>query len=473
MKKTKKRITIVTKVFLILLNVLGLLDIILILKMNVLPLKFLIPIILVFLVFLILLNLLITRKKKKKCKIYVFCTVAIIGLSILCYYLLGTLGFLNSFGKGNYKEESYSLVVLKDTKYEGLKDLNNKKIGLVSIDSKGQNKALKKIKKSIAINEKEYSDSGSLANALLEKQVEAILIDNAQLEMVCENVMDFELLIRILHEETIKIELENKTSEIDVTKDFFNVYISGIDTYGSVNKTSRSDVNLVVSINPETKQVLITSIPRDYYVSLAGKKGLKDKLTHAGIYGVETSMETIANLLDTEIDYYVKVNFSSLVNIVDTLGGIDVNSNYRFTTIDGYTFKKGNNHLNGKKALSFVRERYAFGNIGGDRIRGENQQLVLKALIEKALSPSILVKYNSLLKSVDKSFITNIPDEYITKLINKQLDNNQSWNIETMNLDGSNAYEYTYSYQSQKLYVMIPDEESVKSSQEKIDLLTN
>ncbi len=472
MKKKKKKLTTLSKIFIFVFNIIILIDLFLIIRVNLLPLKFLIPILVLIGIIIIIFNILLTRKKKKKLAIYFITSLIIIVFSLIGYYLLGTLGFLSGFGTETYKEESYSVVVLKESNYNELEDLEDKTLGLVSEESDGQKKALNKLNRKVDVMRKDFSDSGSLAKALLNKEVDAILIENAQLEMVYENIMDFEILTKILHEEIIKLEIKNKVNNIDVTKDFFNIYISGIDTYGSVNKTSRSDVNLVLSINPKTKQVLITSIPRDYYVTLAGKKGMKDKLTHAGIYGVETSMNTISNLLDTEINYYIKVNFSSLVNIVNTLGGIEVNSNYAFTTIDGITFKKGINNLSGQKALSFVRERHAFDNIGGDRVRGENQQIVLRALIEKALSPSILVKYNSLLKSIDKSFITNIPEDYITKLINEQIKNNDSWEINTFNLDGSNGYEYTYSYQTQKLYVMIPNEKTVLEAQEKIDLLS-
>lgn len=472
MKKKKKNINLLSKVCLIILNVIGILDLILIIKLNVLPWKYLIPLIIVFAIMLITLSILLTRRKKKKGLIYGVSFVIIILFSLGAYYLLGTLGFLNNFGGNTYKEEVYSVVVLKEAGYEKIKDLENETLGLLKDENEVQDKVLKKIEKKISISKEEFNDSGTLAYALLDKEVESILISNAILEVLYENVENFEDKIKILAEESIIVETKNEVEEIDVTKDFFNIYISGIDTYGSVNKTSRSDVNLVVSVNPKTNAILITSIPRDYYVSLAGKTGLKDKLTHAGIYGVETSMNTLANLLDTEIDYYIKVNFSSLINLVDTLGGINVNSKYSFTSKDGYTYKKGINYLDGKKALSFVRERKSFGNMGGDRIRGENQQLVLKALIEKAMTPGILTKYNSLLKSVDNSFITNIPEKYVTKLINKQLNNNTSWKIDTQNLDGSNGYDYTYSYQSQKLYVMIPDEESLTSAINKIKLLT-
>ena len=473
MKKKKKNKNLLSKVFLFILNLIGILDLFLLIKLNVLPGKFLIPILTFLVIILIIVNFLLTRKKKKKRAIYGIAIIVISLLALCLYYLLGTVGFLNNFGGNTYKEEIYSIVVLKDSEYKKITDLENKSLGLVKEENEVQNKVLKKIDKKISIKKDYFNDSGALAYSLLEKKVDAILISNAILEVLYENIEDFEDKIKILYEETIKLEVKEKIEEIDVTKDFFNIYISGIDTYGSVNKTSRSDVNLILSVNPKSNQILITSIPRDYYVVLADKKGFKDKLTHAGIYGVDTSMKTIANLLNTEIDYYIKVNFSSLINVVDTLDGINVKSKYEFTSKDGITFKKGINYLNGKEALSFVRERKAFGNIGGDRVRGENQQIVLKALIEKALNPSILTKYNSLLKSVDNSFITNIPEKYITTLISQQLKNNNSWKIEMQNLDGTNGYEYTYSYQSQKLYVMIPDEESLSQAIERIRLLNN
>ena len=472
MKKSKRKLNLLSKVFLIILNIIGIIDIFLIIKLNVLPWKFLIPIILVLVIILVALSVLLTRKKKKKKKIYLVTFIITILFSLGGYYLLATLGFLNSFGNNIYNEEIYSVVILKESSYKELKDLDGETMGIIKNDVDGQNKALKNINKKISFTKKDYPDSGSLAFALLDKSVTSILLEKAQLEMINENIDGFENLTRVLYDYSVKIKVDKEIEKIDVTNDFFNIYVSGIDTYGSVNKTSRSDVNLVVSVNPKTHEVLLTSIPRDYYVSLAGKTGYKDKLTHAGIYGVETSMNTIADLLDTKIDYYVKVNFSSLINIVDTLGGINVYSNYNFTTIDGINFKKGNNVLDGKKALSFVRERKAFGDIGGDRVRGENQQIVLKALIEKAISPGVLTKYNALLKSVDNSFITNIPKNYVTTLINKQLDENVKWNITTQNLDGTNGYDYTYSYQHQKLYVMIPDENSLYTAREKINLLS-
>ena len=192
----------------------------------------------------------------------------------------------------------------------------------------------------------------------------------------------------------------------------------------------------------------------------------KDKLTHAGIYGIETSIATLENLLDTEINYYVKVNFTSLISVVDALDGITVNSKYSFTSQDGYTYQKGINELNGEEALSFVRERKAFS--GGDRTRGENQELVLSAIINKALKPSIIINYADLLKAVKGGFITNLTDDDITKIIKKEIDEPHNWQIESISLDGTDSYNYTYSYSKSKLYVMEPNMESVNAAIKKM-----
>lgn len=473
MKKRKKKLSLFNKIIIFLFNLIIILDLIFIKKLNILPLKYLTIIFGFILLILLIFNILLTRRKKKKTGIYIFTVILIIIFGFVFKYLLDTVGFFNGFGKKNYKEEVYSVIVLKESHYNELDDLQNKKIGIFNSNEDSLNKVIEKIQKEIKFNKVEYSSTDTLFKDLLAKKVEAILIKEAYLDLIYEDNYDYKDLIKVIKNVSIKTKLNNKHKAVDVTNEFFNIYISGIDTYGNVNKTSRSDVNIVVSINPKTKKVLISSVPRDYYVALANKEGLKDKLTHAGIYGVDTSMQTLANLLDTKIDYYIKINFSSLINIVDVMGGIEVNSNYNFTTIDNVSFKKGINKLDGKKALSFARERHAFDSIGGDRIRGENQQLIIKALIDKALSPSILAKYNGLMKSLEKSFVTNIPEEYVTTLINEQLDKNVTWDIDLVNLNGKDAKMFTYSYPHQKLYVMVPDEKSVIEAQEKIDLLEN
>lgn len=471
-KKTKKKMSAMAKILVGVISILSILAVIICIFLELVPLKYLIPVIGLLTVNIIIIDIFFRRKKKKKTGTYIVSIIYIACLSIFLYYAINTLGFLRALGKNNFKQEDYLVIVLKSSSFDSLNDLENNTIGILKDDSKGKNKALNDIQGKIELNRKDYLDTSSLADALLQKKIHAILIENAQAEMLYEINPEFKNLTKVIFNISIKIKNKEKVKKIDFTKDFFNIYVSGIDTYGSVNNVARSDVNLVLSVNPKTHQVLITSIPRDYYVTLSGKNKFKDKLTHAGIYGVETSINTIEKLLDTKIDYYVKVNFSSLIKIVDTLGGVEVDSKYAFTSIDGYKYNKGKNYLNGKKALSFVRERHAFDSLGGDRVRGENQQLVLKALIEKAITPQTLVKYSAILSSVKSSFITNIDRSDIANLISDQIENASAWNIETFSLDGKNGYEYTYSYQSQKLYVMIPDEKSVGEAKDKIKLLS-
>ena len=217
-----------------------------------------------------------------------------------------------------------------------------------------------------------------------------------------------------------------------------------------------------MTVNPKTKQILLTSIPRDYYVQLHGTTGSRDKLTHAGIYGTDMSVQTIEDLLGIEINYYIKVNFSSFIDIINAIGGIEVYSKYEFTSIDGYHYQQGYNELNGEEALSFARERKAF--MEGDRQRGADQQAVIEAMIKKMSNKSILTKYESLLDSIDGKFQTNMNYKKITSLIKMQLDDMSSWNVVSIALDGSNGSEYTYTGGNQKLYVMIPDESTIDNA---------
>lgn len=246
----------------------------------------------------------------------------------------------------------------------------------------------------------------------------------------------------------------------------FNVYISGIDTSGNISNVSRSDANILMSINTNTHEALLTSIPRDYYVTLHSY-GAKDKLTHSGIYGVNETVKTAEDLLDTDINYYVRVNFTTVIKLVDKLGGIDVYSDYNFSR-DGYNFKKGYNHINGDAALVFSRERYSFAS--GDNQRVKNQQHVIEAIMKKVLnSTTLLTKYTDILDSLKGSFQTNIEQDDISKLVKDQINNMSSWTIKSNSLTGTGASSSTYSMGSTKLYVMVPNSTSVTSAKEKID----
>ena len=411
--------------------------------------------------------LILTRKGVKRRAVgSVLSIIYIIFLILAIIYELNTIGFLKKIGFTDYKTENYSVLVLKDSNYEEIEDLDGESIGSLEFNTDGLEKAKEKIEKEITPEFITTDNITTLKDDFLAEEYAGMLIEDSMLSMVNESDGEFSESYRVIYEFSVDVETENIAEEVNITEESFNIFISGIDTYGSISSVARSDVNMVITVNPNTHKILITSIPRDYYVTLAGKNA-KDKLTHAGIYGIETSVGTIENLLDIKINYYVKVNFTSLLDIVEALGGVNVYSEYSFTSKDGYYYQKGYNNVDGKKALSFVRERGAFTE--GDRVRVKNQAAMIEALINKAISPSIIVKYTSLLNALDGSFVTNIPTKDITDFIKKQIDEMPEWEFENISLDGSNGYDYTYSYGGTKLYVMIPDNETVINATNKIN----
>ena len=411
--------------------------------------------------------LILTRKGVKRRAVgSVLSIIYIIFLILAIIYELNTIGFLKKIGFTDYKTENYSVLVLKDSNYEEIEDLDGESIGSLEFSTDGLEKAKAKIEKEITPEFITTDNITTLKDDFLAEEYAGMLIEDSMLSMVNESDGEFSESYRVIYEFSVDVETENIAEEVNITEESFNIFISGIDTYGSISSVARSDVNMVITVNPNTHKILITSIPRDYYVTLAGKNA-KDKLTHAGIYGIETSVGTIENLLDIKINYYIKVNFTSLLDIVEALGGVNVYSEYSFTSKDGYYYQKGYNNVDGKKALSFVRERGAFTE--GDRVRVKNQAAMIEALINKAISPSIIVKYTSLLNALDGSFVTNIPTKDITDFIKKQIDEMPEWEFENISLDGSNGYDYTYSYGGTKLYVMIPDNETVINATNKIN----
>lgn len=457
-KRRKKKM--ISKVFTAILLLITILFFVLTFLIDVVPLKYMIIVLVVLVIIeIILVKLMFSKRKYKNVIGYIISTIISLVLLLGSVYEINTLGFFGNFNKYNYKTLNYNVLVLENSDYDNIKDLKKEAIGVLIDDHKTDtNKAIKKLKKEVKIKQKNYDNTSNLIEDLSSEKISAILVEESKYTILSEESDGYEDL-KVLYTISIDIKVESINKAVNVTKDSFNIYISGIDSYGKITSVSRSDVNIIATVNPSTNEIILTSIPRDYYVQLHGTTGYKDKLTHAGVYGIDKSVQTLEDLLDIDINYYIKVNFTSLIKVVNELDGITVNSNYSFTSKDGYRFNKGENHLNGKEALSFVRERKSFK--GGDRVRGENQQLVLKAIIDKALSPKIITNYNGLLKSLNGSFLTNMEDKDITSLIKKQINNNKSWNITFLNLEGADGYDYTYTHSASKLYVMIPDEESV------------
>jgi len=406
------------------------------------------------------------KRKIAGCIISVF-LLAVMG--IVGYYLINTMKFFKNFGANTYKEENYLILVKNDSSYTKLEDLNN--IGYVKQEIGNMDKAIEQIQSRKQIEMIEYEQYNILMTSLIDSEIESLLIEQSYYEVIDET-LNYSSYFKVLDTISIVTEIVEVTQEVESTSTPFTVYISGIDTYGSISGVSRSDVNMIATINPVTKQILFVSIPRDYYVQLHGTTGYKDKLTHAGVYGIDTSITTIEDLLEVDINYYFRVNFSTLEKVVDAIDGVDVYSEYTFTShpYSGgtYHFTKGYNHLNGKQALCFSRERYNLPH--GDRDRGMNQQAVLDGVVRKAISPTIITKYTSILNSLEGSFQTNMTEEEVQKLIKMQLNDMASWNITSYRLDGYDGdYEYTYSNPYQKLYVMHPLEETVTEAKKMID----
>lgn len=461
----KNTIYKVLSIVLIIISILLISSIIIINIFNIL----LLILTIIFILSIVFISILLLFKSKAKKIVLSLLVLLIIIFSIITFYIIKTNNLLNNLDL-NYKTYNYSILISNDSNYKNIKDLDNKSLGYYEDSEKISNKAIKKVLKKIDINTNKYNDNYELANALIDGEVDAILIENTYLDILNENV-NLKESINNIYNFTIINSISDISRDVNVTKKSFNIYVSGIDTYGSISSISRSDVNMIVSVNPNTRNILITSIPRDYYIKLHGKNGYRDKLTHASLYGTNTSIKTLENLLDIKINYYIKVNFSSIIDIVDAIDGIKVYSDYNFTSMDNYDYKKGYNKVNGKEALSFARERKAFST--GDRQRVKNQQAVFKAVLDKCMSKSIITNYNKLLNSIKGSFITNIPTNRITSLIKLQISKNYHWNIIASNLEGIDSSNYTYSTPNIKSYVMIPDEESINSTSTLIKNILN
>ena len=317
-----------------------------------------------------------------------------------------------------------------------------------------------------------YTSPTELVDALNDEKVDAILVNQGQLS-VLEDMEGYEEALTELREvESFHVVVETDSDKTSISHEdaVFSVYISGSDSRDSnIMATGRSDVNIIATVNTETRQVLLLNTPRDFYIPLARSNSwdYPDKLTHAGIYGVDESKDTLAKYYGIDIDYYFRVNFTGFEKIIDALGGIEVDSEHDFYSTISPTpihYTEGINKLGGYEALYYVRERYAFVN--GDYQRGINQMQVIKAVADKANSPSVLAGFTSLMDAVSGCFKTSIPTDLITALVRDQLANGDDWNIVTYYVSGTGSSEYTYSIPSQKAYVTIPDESTVEMAKD-------
>ena len=395
-------------------------------------------------------------------------------LAVISMGMMKTDDVLKKVGGATYKTDNMVVVVKKGDSAKSIEDAEDYRFGYqTAVDQKNTDKMFNEIESEVGkdVKSEEYSSLTDEAQALLDGKVDAAVFNEGYMSMIDESIDGFSEKVKILYQYGVKTKVKSE-KKADVTEPF-NVFISGIDVAGPITTNSRSDVNIIATVNPVTKKVLLTSTPRDYYVPLYSKGGksysggMPDKLTHAGIYGVDCSINTLEKLYNIDIDYYVRVNFTSLKKIVDLLGGVEVYSDYDFISDWGphgagthYKFKKGYNKVNGKKALAFCRERHHFAN--GDYQRGRDHQHMIEAILNKVMSPSVLPNFSSLLKESKSMFQTSMSKDKIVSLCNMQLNDMAKWKIAYANAEGTGAKKTTFSIRSTALYVCEPNYNSVK-----------
>ena len=434
---------------------------------KLLPLKYLavIALLLAILALIIILFLLVKQKAKWFNRILsIIISICLLLVNFTAYKGLDTLKEITGSKEEIY---TYSIIVLDDSEYQYIEDLDGLPVGKCSKVNQSQyDEVIYNINITTQIEEVDYDSVIEMQQALFDGDVEAIILNEAYREAIEEVNETFSDDTRIIDSHDITTYVNIGSHTVNVTKDAFSLFISGIDTYGPVSTVSRSDVNMIVTVNPKTKTILLTSIPRDYYVTLA-TSGQKDKLTHAGIYGVNESVETLENLFDIDISYYARVNFTSLTTMVDALGGITIYNPTEFR-INGHAFAVGNINLTGEDALYYSRARYQLS--GGDRDRIQNQQRVLQGMLEKAMSPAIISNYSSILEAITGCFETNMTSDEIQSLIQMQLNDMSSWHFKTQVVDGTGTTSTTcYSMPGSELYVMEPDQDTIDQARQSIN----
>lgn len=409
-------------------------------------------------------------KKNKKVPAMVISSILIVIYIVGIVYLGSTIGFFGKvFGAGG-ETVDYDVLVRTESTYEEIEQIEGKKVHTMASVDATLSDARAELENVVSVKyEMVDTDLRGLCDGLVGESYDIILMSHAKYTTLCEEEKSYEENTRVLY--TVKVHKEVKSNkEVDVTKESFNVLISGNDTTGAIEDVAKSDVNMIMTVNPVTRKIRLTSIPRDYYVYVPGVDAY-DKLTHTGNFGVDETAASLEELLGIDINYYVKVNFTCVVELVDAIGGIDVVSDYDFVTSgrqnNGYVFHVGENHLDGAHALAFSRERHAFAS--GDNQRIKNQQKVIEAMIKKCTNSTVvLTKYGSILGAVGDYMKTNMSESNIKKLAKMQLNDMSGWKIKKQSLEGYGELSTVYSLGDLACYVMVPDQISVAEASEKI-----
>ena len=455
-------------------------------KINVLPTKLLFLITIIFVLLDSIFALLLcyyTRAIVSKIICVVITLVLIFGSCLGGYYISKTGSLLtNITNVTKHAKNTVSVVVKQSSDIKNKSQLNGLSVGtLRTIGTQGSSKVLTELSKDgIVMNQSEYDSLSAMLEAFYNGEVDSIIINESSRSQILdmESYADFDNNTRVVYQTSYKVENTDKANAVsDITSKPFNVLISGSDTRGGFDENGRSDVIMVATINPKTSTILLTSVPRDFYVTTACDaadgcmQGALDKITHTGIHGTNTTKRTVEQLLGVEINYTFKVGFDAVTELVDAVGGVDVTVALgyavdHFACMHNLSVHEGVNHLNGEQALAFARERYAYTE--GDRQRTKNQQLVLMGIVDKITSPSIVQNYSSIMDAMSNTFSTTMSSSEISALIKYQINNNPKWKMEQYMVDGTGD-TLMCAELGDAASVMVPDQSTVKMAKDKIN----
>ena len=457
-----------------------------IIKLNVLPTKLLFLITIVFVLLDLIFILLLcfsTKGVVSKIICIIFALAVSLGSCLGGYYMSKTGGLLSSMTNvAKHSKNTVSIVVKESSDMKKKTDLAGRSVGtLVNINTVGSKKILKELTNSgISMEQKEFGSMTEMLESFYNGEVDSIVISESSRSQITdmEAYANFDNNTRVVYQTSYKVENTDKAKAVsNITNTPFNVLISGSDTRGGFDENGRSDVIMVATVNPKTGTVLLTSVPRDFYVTTACdagdgcQEGALDKITHTGIHGTNTTKRTVEKLLGIEINYTFKVGFDTVTDLVDAIGGIDVTvaPGYAvdsFLMIPSFSVHEGVNHLNGQQALAYSRERYAYTE--GDRQRTKNQQQVLMAIVDKITSPAIVTNYASIMDTLSNTFSTTMSSQEISDLIKYQLNSNPKWKMEQYMVNGTGD-TLMCAELGDAAYVMVPDQSTVTTAKNKIN----
>lgn len=451
-----------------------------VIRLNVLPSKFLFPLTIgVVVLDAIFVLLLVYFSKNVVSKI--ICIVLTLFICVAScmggYYISKTQSVLSNITNvAKHAKNTVSVIVKESSSIKNKSQLNGVSVGSLRLNEQGSKKAFKELSsEGIALNQTVYDSMTALLEAFYNGEVDSIIMNESSRSQILdmEAYSNFDSNTRVVYQTSYKVKNnDSATSVSDITSKPFNVLISGSDTRGGFDENGCSDVIMVATVNPKTHTILLTSVPRDFYVTTACDagdgcmQGALDKITHTGIHGTSTTKRTVEQLLGVEINYTFKVGFDTVTELVDVLGGVDVYVEPGYAVHTSYlNVNEGINHLNGEQALAYARERYSYTE--GDRQRTKNQQQVLMGIVKEATKPSVITNYAAIMDTMANTFSTTMSNEEITDLIKYQLNNNPTWKMEQYMVDGTGD-TLMCAELGDAASVMVPDQSTVKMAKDKI-----